>query len=381
MIITTETFLTEHCSFTKFYSQHSLATKKEKGRPEGGGITIMYRDNIGSIKNIKRENNLLIIKTEKISIIGLYVSRTKKADDVAEHVIKAINKVKDEENVILAGDLNCRIDKPDHKTELILELLEEENFKLINKAKSTIDLVFIKGDQLKVIEHEVMYSNPAVIPVATRLQLIGSKAPNKPNTDRVTTRKLQQDNINARKEELDRISTEIENYSVDEMLEIATEHIRKAQIHRHPRHAKPWYDRECYALRRETLNLLHEARRTKEKSTIEIYSRKRKSYKKLIHKKRAIYSENQARKQALEATTGPFIATRKRLKSAPSEIPMTSWETHFNKTLNRDNTKQALPIRENIKEIQPIEETEIENVLVATKDKKPRDQTKSTMKT
>ena len=59
--------------------------------------------------------------------------------------------VENEENVIIAGDLNCMVDKPDNnKTVIMLLLFHEEGFTLLNKREdvtymarngaSTIDL-------------------------------------------------------------------------------------------------------------------------------------------------------------------------------------------------------------------------------------------------
>ena len=39
----------------------------------------------------------------------------------------AITAVGDKENILLAGDLNCRIDKENTKTQLVLESLEDKD--------------------------------------------------------------------------------------------------------------------------------------------------------------------------------------------------------------------------------------------------------------
>ena len=49
-------------------------------------------------------------------------------EDTVEQVSKAIWIVKNKENIIIVGDLNCRVDKPDNKTALMLEFLQEESF-------------------------------------------------------------------------------------------------------------------------------------------------------------------------------------------------------------------------------------------------------------
>ena len=44
------------------YCKHALATKKEKGRPEGG-VTCMYKHTIGTVKKTHTEENMVIIRT------------------------------------------------------------------------------------------------------------------------------------------------------------------------------------------------------------------------------------------------------------------------------------------------------------------------------
>ena len=67
---------------------------------------------------------------------------------------KIINYIGNAKNAIIAGDLNCRIYKPDHKSRTIMAQIEEERYKLVNKktlvtyvahnGSSAIDSVFLK---------------------------------------------------------------------------------------------------------------------------------------------------------------------------------------------------------------------------------------------
>ena len=125
IVIATDTFLTDHINIPNMYCKHALATKKEKGRPEGG-VTCMYKHTIGIVKETHTEENMVIIRTDKLSIIGLYISPLQKVDDAIEHIVKAISIVKNDQNIILGGDLNCRIDKPDHKATTVIDILHNE---------------------------------------------------------------------------------------------------------------------------------------------------------------------------------------------------------------------------------------------------------------
>ena len=75
----------------------------------------------------------------------------KSAEDIIEKISTALSKLRKDTNIIIAGDLNCRIDKPNQKTEIVIETLMEEGYSLINQkdektyfghnGPSTIDMV------------------------------------------------------------------------------------------------------------------------------------------------------------------------------------------------------------------------------------------------
>ena len=81
------------------------------------------------------------------------------AEEVIEVVMTAITAFGDKENILLAGDLTCRIDKDNTKTQLVLESLEEQGFTLATErdtptyiapnGTSTIDLLFYKRETHK----------------------------------------------------------------------------------------------------------------------------------------------------------------------------------------------------------------------------------------
>lgn len=136
---------------TGLYSVHSLATPT-LGRPSGG-VSILLKPTIGKIKEITKEYNAAMVKTENLTIVGMYLKPETTEGDAVDSIMKVITEAKNERNVIIAGDFNGRIDKPDQKTEIILETMQEEGFTLINKPElttyiapngsSAIDLVFL----------------------------------------------------------------------------------------------------------------------------------------------------------------------------------------------------------------------------------------------
>ncbi|KAJ4426601.1 hypothetical protein ANN_26399 [Periplaneta americana] len=125
---------------------------------------------------------MIIVKTTTITVIGLYIQPNVPVENVIDLVYKVIEQTRTDKNVILAGDLNCRLDKQNAKTHILLETLEEEGFRLENKKEiptyiahngySTIDLVFYKGEHLKLTKQEGLWSSKAApirkhIPIKT----------------------------------------------------------------------------------------------------------------------------------------------------------------------------------------------------------------------
>ena len=73
------------------------------------------------------------MKTENLSIVGMYLNPETTTGDTVDSIMKAITEPKNERNVIIAGDFYGRIDKPNQKTEIILDTMQEEGSSLINK--------------------------------------------------------------------------------------------------------------------------------------------------------------------------------------------------------------------------------------------------------
>ena len=88
---------------------------------------------MGQLLEAHKDKNIVILRLTYLTAIGIYIPPHFSAEDTVEIIMDTLTKVKNDSNVILAGDLNCRIDKPLYKTELILELFKEEGFSLVNK--------------------------------------------------------------------------------------------------------------------------------------------------------------------------------------------------------------------------------------------------------
>ena len=75
--------------------------------------------------------------------------------------------------------------------------------------------------------------------------------------------------LESNKNDLKEIPQMIEKELLDPAIDIVTNYLKKAQVRKSPRLAKPWFDGDCYHLRKETLNLLHRVRNVEDKNTLE----------------------------------------------------------------------------------------------------------------
>ncbi|KAJ4428050.1 hypothetical protein ANN_24064 [Periplaneta americana] len=331
---------------------------------------------------------MIIVKTTTITVIGLYIQPNVPVENVIDLVYKAIEQTRTDKNVILAADLNCRLDKQNAKTHILLETLEEKGFRLANKKEiptyiahngsSTIDLVFYKGEHLKLIKQEGLWSSTAAsirkhIPIKTTFQMEIPQPRKEANGPNIYTRKIEQEIIKQNKDNIGRARTLIEEGKLEEALEVSTEVIKKAvKIRRRKRQAQMWFDHECYKERKETLQALYIAKTHRRREDFSTYAGKRRKYKSTIKRKREEYIEKEARKLAEDAKSNPFIALRKRISPIAGEIHMKEWETHFSEILNKHKKDRAYDMEptESIHNLELITSTELRQAITGRRNKK-----------
>ena len=164
IVCLTETFLMKDWYTQGFYCINNLATQYNIGRPKGG-ITCLIKPNLSPFKMEYKSRHILMVRTRLCTIICAYFQPELTAEDIIEELDEAMSKTSKSDQILLAGDLNCRIDIPSKKTNLVIEHLEEEGCHMINTSSentyvgpngtSTINLVFI-NDGLKEISQSVL---------------------------------------------------------------------------------------------------------------------------------------------------------------------------------------------------------------------------------
>ena len=159
ILVFTETFATEPIDIEGFHGLHSYA-KKTEGRPTGG-VACYLKPTMGNFKVVYKDENVLAVGTEALTTIAVYIRPQATTEEVMETIMTATDATKEMENVIIAGDINCRIDRTNNKTETVMEAMREEGFRLANKADlvtyvahngtSAIDLLLYRGKRTRMI--------------------------------------------------------------------------------------------------------------------------------------------------------------------------------------------------------------------------------------
>ena len=81
---------------------------------------------------IQRSDNILVVETKLGTFIGTYFQPEYKEEDIIDELASALQMISRTNTVILAGDLNCRIDINQPKSKAVVRYLETEGLTLIN---------------------------------------------------------------------------------------------------------------------------------------------------------------------------------------------------------------------------------------------------------
>ena len=350
--ILTETFNTvESRSEVKgFYNIHALARKEARGRPSGG-VTCLISPKITPFEVLLNEEDQLVVKTRIGILVCVYYRPECSALDVVDSVQRAIDVIPTNERVILAGDLNCPIDKANRKAEIVLSYLEEEGLMLVNNRNvltyichnggSAVDLAFVRGFDIR--EHGLLTSSDAALirkhlPVSTTLKVT---TPTRKQTKvQRLRRELDSSLLRQNTDKIPYILQAVNEGKLDEAMSGITDFINGGIVTTEStRRAQKWFDGECYNERRNALRKLHIARRTKDAKDLKCYQIARKSYKELQKRKKREFREREDEKLIADSEKDPCKALRPRQPRFPADITMETWEKHIRGALASKETR------------------------------------------
>lgn len=178
LMVFTETFATEPIDIDGFYGLHSYA-KKTEGRPTGG-VSCYLKPSMGNFKVVHKDENVLAVRTDSLTCIAVYIRPQATTDEVIETLMTALVATETSDNTIIVGDINCRIDKANIKTEIVMETLREEGFMLANRGDlptyiahngtSAIDVLLYRGKKITLLEQKSLCSS-GITPIRKHLPI------------------------------------------------------------------------------------------------------------------------------------------------------------------------------------------------------------------
>ncbi|PSN35891.1 hypothetical protein C0J52_18978 [Blattella germanica] len=274
-------------------------------------------------------------KTTILAKRGVYF----KPEYIIDSLSTALSKAQLDELVIIMGDQNCRIDVNNQKAEAVLHFLESEGLSLINKSNdktymghngsNTIDLVLTKMKNRVERRH---------LPVATTLVIERHKA--KPQNHKLS-RHLNMQAIEQTFSHVTEARQHIKTGHIDDALEQLEQVIMNATNTTTSNiKSKPWFDKNCYRTRRETLHDLHNSITSPSEKALHKYSQKRREYKALIIESKRKHHEKQSKIMTPEAQKNPYKVLNQRKSMFPRDILIETWTQHYSKW--QSITEQAM---------------------------------------
>lgn len=378
LVFLTETFLLDEWHQQGFYCINNMAKQGDRGRPRGG-TSILMKPKLSPFKITHKSDFVLMVKANLCTAICVYFPPDMKQEDIIAEIGAALTKVPNSEPLILAGDLNTRIDSQSNKTSAVLDYLQEEGLSVVNKASdktyycyngsSTIDLLFV-NDRLSATSQNILY-NIVIrkhLPVETTL-LLKKNGNTKQTHETKLARKLDTEKLG--RAQLSNTLQSIQTGSIDSTQEGLERIIIEAipTLETNKRISKPWFNTLCYAERRLALKALHMTKEFPTDSNLRNYSELRKQYKKTLKAAKEAYEIKQEMAMIEAAERDPFKALKPRNPKFPKNIPMEVWIDHLSTTICGKETRPPATYSSS-ENFQPITKQEIMEVIRTSKDQK-----------
>lgn len=115
IIILTETLSLSPFNLPGFVGYHCQATKHSGRGRLSGGVSILVRPKIPKLQLSLSEDNTVILSSSNLLLVAMYSSPREDTNTLLNKLATVSSYRENDQIVILAGDLNCRIDKLRHR--------------------------------------------------------------------------------------------------------------------------------------------------------------------------------------------------------------------------------------------------------------------------
>lgn len=277
-----ETFSTKPVTIADYYSYHSLASlhpEGQVGRPVGG-VSVYVSKYAGLVLDHIIEIDYVIVKCSFVTIICFYLNPDHEDLQICDKVQKGLSRCTANENIILVGDFNARSDerrgRNNHKFELLLSVAESASLSICNtdlndptftchKGKSTIDHIFCNKSRMSCENIFTLNEfQKKHFPLSAGFVLVSEQkgstniAQQSPYTNKIDIAQIQNIVMNS----VQQYHTCYHLKDVEGLHNLFIHTIcNSALLKRVFNHtSEPWFDKECFMLRKKILITLHELR-------------------------------------------------------------------------------------------------------------------------
>ena len=358
LVLLTETFAMQRFDVEGFYAHHCLAIKPPHGRPYGG-VSLLVGSALKIPRVVLSEDDTIVLISQSFTFIGMYSSGGRDStEDLCEKIGRAMAQAPIDQPVLLAGDLNCRLDEHPFstRTSALMSALEEHGLWLCSDpgtptyyadscgpgtaprrpGSSTIDIFAFRGRPETVEFRGYPQTSsmmglrkhlPVVISIKSQVRLKSTPRPGL--SKKINPHHLLELIVKRDPREIERMPAEELSVCLTRILIDATRPRVVSQ-----RKSQPWFDSACFETRRELMTLLRaspgcdDAKRS--------YSELRCFYRQLLVVKKENFAEEEERKMIMRAQETPYTYLRRPVAFQSCPIPAEQLQEHF-RTMFQDS--------------------------------------------
>lgn len=341
IVLLTESFRTAPTALKEFYTYDVLAKKEERGRPFGG-LLIAVKPHLKP-REVSHSDHFLVVSTLSCNVILCYFNPKCDSSDFAVELVQAFSGVDLSKPSLVCGDFNARLDKPNSKTEDLLELLNDFGFNPLNssscptyygyKGSSVIDLYFSNFS----VDSIILERNVEVIHLRKHIPVICSFKTEENIEVNIVSRKLKREVKDIDNSCLEDIERSLGEARVDDAYNKLCQCILNSVEELKPIEHVQFRSRQI-AKQKVKLNKLFLLLPSNDENMQRLYSIEKARFKTMIKEFKLKRNLNEETKRLECSFAMPWKFRPKRNGSVPCKIPLNEWEAHFSLLYNPGDT-------------------------------------------
>jgi Reverse transcriptase (RNA-dependent DNA polymerase)/Endonuclease-reverse transcriptase len=352
LLLFVETYLLDaDYTIEGFKSIHILG-RETGGRPMRG-TSLFYNARVGKLKHYEFEDDIIIAYFNHISVICAYLPPDMLENEVQTQLLDILDKVPCKDNLILAGDLNCRIDNPiSLKGQCLIDLADETNLTIANNdfnartyivgnKSSTVDVALF-GKNISKLEFELLpvMSFRGHVPFSFKFS---AKIPDSQSSysSKYIQRKLDENLVN---ENITFLINNLNFANNTGNIELFNKELNsfinfcRLERNESARASKSWFNSACYAQKKKVLQAYRPLKYTNDHYHLANYSNEKRIYKEMCYESSLNFAKKEEINLLNKIEIIPYqIFTLNKAKRVENAFDIDNLVSHATKLVNKDN--------------------------------------------